>query len=256
MKTQGDREVTTLRLSDLTYEKVIGFYVKNIAIYFAVFAFVWLFWSHLILVDFATIFATPVPLGEALYSVRFILLWPFALAVLSFIIKKSMQALDMKPSNSLEFDGTSGEIFKKGVFISFNAGVFEELTYRWLAFSSAMVTSVFFNWITFGLYKWIMMTILVPIANWATLGYLEPQLLGSEWTIAAAIIVANGDFRSGHNLGLLNKINSWFMGMLFFYMVFHYGIVSAIVTHVLYDCFVFTMVAIGHALRGNSESVS
>lgn len=256
MKTQRGREVITLKLSDLTYQKVIGQYLKNIGTYFVVFAFVWMFWSQLILVDFATIFATPVPLGEALYSVRFILLLPFVFMILGAITDKCMSAFDLNPRKSLEFDGTSGEIFKKGMFISLNAGVFEELTYRWLAFSSAMVTSVFFNWITFGLYKWLMMTILVPIANWATLGYLEPQLLGTEWTIAAAIIVANGDFRSAHNLGLLNKINAWFMGMLFFYMVFHYGIVSAIVTHVLYDCFVFTIVAIGHALRGNSESVS
>jgi len=80
-----------------------------------------------------------------------------------------------------------------------------------------------------------------PIANWFTLGLLESWLLTpSLWHIGAGMLAANGAFRDGHKyLGLIGFLNAWFIGMFFFYLMFTYGLVAAIVVHFLYDALIF-----------------
>ena len=156
-------------------------------------------------------------------------------------------------------DGLRGEdpveIFLGGTVISLLAGVLEEVAFRWLIFFSAIVMIPVMDWLLLGFMglhwiKWIYMVVLCPVANFFTLGYLEQYLLnGYGWAVAAGIISANGDFRDGHRyLGPLGYVNSWFLGMYFFWVVFNYGLIAAIIIHFLYDFFIFCTVAFGASL--------
>ena len=147
------------------------------------------------------------------------------------------------------------EIFLGGTVISLLAGVLEEIAFRWLIFFSAIVIIPFVDRLLLGfmgihLIKWIYVIVLCPIANFFTLGYLEQYLLnGYGWAVAAAIISANGDFRDGHRyLGPLGYVNSWFLGMYFFWVMFNYGLIAAIIIHFLYDFFIFCTGALGTSL--------
>lgn len=46
-----------------------------------------------------------------------------------------------------------GEVLIHGMWISLNAGVFEEIIFRWLRFAIAMIMLPFLNLITFGLFQ-------------------------------------------------------------------------------------------------------
>lgn len=227
---------------DLPKLPLLSGYIKLFAGAFVIYTVIWLFWRQYILVDFNTIFTSTVPLGEALWSVRWLFVWP---VVFITVLPLILRLLGYQVNDDIDLSHTTaGEVLTQTLFISFCAGIFEELIFRWLSFSVDMVIATFFNWITFGLYKWCMVTIVLPLANWATFGYLQPQLLGSEWVIGAAVVMANANFRSNHTRGIVSKINAWFLGMVFFYMMFHYGILSAIVAHILYDCIVFALMAV------------
>lgn len=174
-------------------------------------------------------------LSGAIGSVWFIFAWAAGLSLLA-CLANARRPRAHEP----------GEIFWAGIWISAMAGFFEELAWRGFNFLSAMAIVTLVNWLTFGLSKWLYTELLGPVANWATLGYLEPQLLGGSWVIGAAILSANADFRNGHRyLGLFGYVNSWFIGMVMFYLVFHYGLLAAIVAHILYDLCIFTVRAIG-----------
>ena len=230
---------------DVACVKLTLIYVMLFTIVLAAFGFIWFFWRDYMLISTDTIFASTKPLGEALASVWWMFcLWPFAAFIISAIYYKIVPQKNVVPDTDLP----PGLIVLKGIYLSANAGFFEELIYRWLVFLSAMPIAVFFNWITFGFYKWLMVTILLPLANWATLGTLSPQLLGSEWTIGAAVIMANAHFRDGHK-GLIAHINTWLLGMVLFWLMFNYGIWAAIAAHFIYDCIAFTLYAVEMAIK-------
>jgi len=128
----------------------------------------------------------------------------------------------------------------RGWWVSLNAGVFEEFVYRAWLFLIVMPVLQFVNFITFGLVEWVYSWWL-PVVNWATFGALEPQLLHSGWLLGAAISMAASMFSDAHKyLGWIGYINSWFLGMIMFFLVFNYGLLTAIVAHVLYDVVVLT----------------
>jgi hypothetical protein len=130
----------------------------------------------------------------------------------------------------------------KGWWVSLNAGVFEELIFRWMVFFSAMVLIPFVNWLTLGLVKWFYVHVSIPIANFFTFHALDAQLHDPRsWVLGAALISASISFRDRHKyLGPIGWVNSWFGGMVLFWLVFHYGLLTAIVAHILYDVVVFT----------------
>ncbi len=236
---------------DIPSWKITLGYVIYFSCYLCIFGVVWYFWRDLMLISTDTIFSTVVPITTALLSVWWLFdLWPFVAATGSYGIHKILGIQDNTPPTRLQ----PGLIFLKGIYISINAGFFEELIYRWLGFLVAMPTAVCLNWITFGLYKWLMITVLIPLANWTTLGSLSPQLTGSEWTIGAAIIMSNASFRDGHK-GLFARINSWFLGMVMFWLMFNYGIWSAIAAHILYDCIVFAIIATFTAVKRHQDTL-
>jgi hypothetical protein len=122
----------------------------------------------------------------------------------------------------------------------------------------AMIVLPFLNFLLFGfipgyegLLHWLYGYAFVPLADFVTFGALHDMLFHPvSWTIGAAIITANGSFMDAHEQnGIFNQINSWFIGMVMFYLMFHYGLLTAIVAHVLYDVVVFACAALAASWR-------
>ncbi|HSX33129.1 MAG TPA: hypothetical protein VLF91_02215 [Candidatus Saccharimonadales bacterium] len=149
------------------------------------------------------------------------------------------------------------ETLVKGWWVSLNAGFFEEVTFRLLSFLTAMVMLRFFNYITFGFVHLFYRYVLLPPANFMTFGLLHQQLYSPmSWLVGAALLSAAAKFRNGHSYqGTFGLINSWYLGMVFFYVMFHYGILAAIIAHALYDGIIFTVESIGAAIDDRRQPV-
>ena len=216
--------------------KLTGNYALTFAGMLAVYLiFEWL-WGDLILLSFGDLAKFDL---TGLVKVWFIFAWAFAA---TWVLGKLFGQSDEDPA----------EIFTSGLWISLNAGVFEELIYRWLVFFSAMVVIPVFDWvIPWDLWRLLYTEILIPLANFTTFGALEPQLYHpASWVVGAAIVSASIAFRDVHAyLGLIGLVNSWFFGMVMFYLTFNYGILVAIIAHVLYDVIVFSTIAAGAKRR-------
>jgi hypothetical protein len=140
------------------------------------------------------------------------------------------------------------EILLPGVVISIWAGVMEEICFRWLIFLSAIVGAkvtnfIFFGFLGFGVPEWFYLTVMGPIANFFTMGGLEDWLFHpASWAVGVAVLSANGFFRAGHKYqGIVGFVNSWFIGMFLFYIMFTYGLLAAILVHFLYDLLIFVL---------------
>ncbi len=135
------------------------------------------------------------------------------------------------------------------------AGFAEEICFRWLIFFGAIVSVkifnfLFFGFLGFGIGEWLHVNIFGHIADWATLGFLHDQLYSkSGWAVGAAMLMANAAFRDGHKYqGWFGILNSWFLGMFFFWMLFTHGLLAAILVHALYDIIVFTIGILGYKI--------
>ena len=141
---------------------------------------------------------------------------------------------------------TAEDLLLGGTMVSVWAGVVEEICFRWIIFYGVMCTLqllnfFFFGWLGFGLLDFIYSWALVPVADFARFEYLQPQLKSEfGWFVGAAIISSNGRFREGHAYqGFRGYVASWFLGMFFFWIMFNYGLLEAIVVHFLYDFLIF-----------------
>jgi len=180
-------------------------------------------------------------LFAGLTNVWYIFAWAFLYTgvAVAFLIRRRKPSVN---SASSQFWG--------GLWMSVKAGVLEELVFRWLLVLSAPVLVTIVNAITFGGFRWLHLHILLPVANWATLGILEPQLHASNWVMAASILWAAGAFRNGHAyLGPVGYVNSWFIGMIMFYVVFNYGLITAMVVHFVYDAIILSIIALSVVFR-------
>lgn len=143
------------------------------------------------------------------------------------------------------------EDWAKNMVASLMAGVFEELTFRWVLFYSAFIGVLVSNFLFLGFIsselefpRILAEYIFNPLANLATFESYD-FLVYKGWWFGASVLAANAKFRNGHKYqGLLGLINSWYIGLFLFDIMFKYGIVSAIVIHFLYDVIVFTIVYI------------
>lgn len=185
-------------------------------------------------IEFMELWSSKRSLWDGLAKVWFIFAWCISLAFLLNIVP----VLRKTPRRS-----EPGYIFTKGTWLSVNAGFFEEIFYRWVMLFGAMIALKVFNVITFGFVQWLYETLLTPFANWTSLGLLNEQLSGQHgWLFAAAIVVANMHFAGMHGKGrgrldgTIAVVNSWYMGLILFYLAFNYGLWVAIVAHILYDC--------------------
>ena len=134
------------------------------------------------------------------------------------------------------------QLFAVGTLQSVIAGVLEEISFRWLIFISAVVgikigNFLFFGWAGFGIGEWFELHVAGPVVNFLTLGYLSDVLANPEsWAVGAAMLSANAFFRDGHKyLGFFGYINSWFIGMFMFWLLFQYGLLACILAHFVYD---------------------
>jgi len=187
----------------------------------------WLVAKDAMVVSFAMPWQSRGSLLEGLGQVWFIFAWAVGVNVI-------WQIYHMAKSTSVPQN--LGELFLKGIWLSVLAGFFEEIIYRWLAFLSAMVVVTFLNFISFGLAHWAYADVLAPLANIATLHALDPQLTSMGWVLAAAVVSVAASFRDAHEYqGFFGLVNSWFGGMVFFWLMFNYGLWTAIVAHILYD---------------------
>ena len=151
-------------------------------------------------------------------------------------------------------------IFIGGTLISIFAGVTEEIAFRWLLFFGSFLTIgatnwAFFGFLGFGLPEWFFTVIWGPLASFTTFGHLEPWLSHpSGWLFGAALLSSNAFFRNGHKyLGPLGYVNSWFLGMFFFYVMFTHGLLAAIFIHFLYDFLIFSTSALITLFAGRGK---
>lgn len=152
----------------------------------------------------------------------------------------------IRKRNNPELNKHAEVIIGLGCLVSTWAGVVEELAFRWIIFYGEIVGYTFINFILFGfqgtgLIEWIFMNVSGPIANVLTLGLMHNYLFSSlGWAVGAAMVSSNGQFGEGHSYqGFFGWINSWFIGMFFFYLMFQYGLFTSIIVHFLYDMFLF-----------------
>lgn len=138
------------------------------------------------------------------------------------------------------------EYLQRGFWVSVRAGLMEEVLFRWLLFMFMIVFVKVVNFILlgfagFGLVELLHNYVMGPVANFFTLGLLSNLLVDpAVWAVGAGLLAANAKFRDGHKyLGFIGLVNSWFIGMFFFYLMFKYGLLAAIVVHFLYDLFIF-----------------
>jgi hypothetical protein len=186
--------------------------------------------------QFGTVWSIDNDVPAGLARVYPIFIWVVAITLLTGLVMRAKR---------IPRDAPPRFIFLTGGWISINAGFFEEIIWRWLLLLSAPVILTVLNWVTFGFVHWLYGQVLIPVANFATIGILEPQLLTANWLLGATVISVNGHFRQSHERnGLLAYVNSWFVGMVMFYLMFNYGIWSAIVAHTVYDVLAFTTAAI------------
>ena len=145
----------------------------------------------------------------------------------------------------------ASEVFVPGLIHSVLAGVVEEIAFRWLIFLPAIATGTFISMLLCSVPEWIFMKILAPVADFATFGKMHEYLFHSAgFGVGMAMLGANAAFRDGHKYqGLLGVVNSWFLGIYFFWVLFNYGLPAAILVHILYDAVIFTTASLVLAFK-------
>jgi len=153
---------------------------------------------------------------------------------------------DIFTHNDKETNRYAENIIVGGTLVSLRAGIFEEITFRWLFFLDNIVSVkianfLFFGFLGFGIPSWFHNYFVGPIANFTTFHGLESQIFHSTgWAVGAAMLTTNAFFRDGHRYqGLLGVVNSWFGGMFLFWIMFKYGLPAAILIHFVYDFLIY-----------------
>ncbi len=163
---------------------------------------------------------------EWLWSARWLFAWGTGFtALVSFLTY-----------NKVSTNRYAERILTFGTISSFRAGIFEEITYRWALFFAFIVLVKIAGWFT--LIRWIYLCI-IATADFFTFSYVHDMLYSHGWFIGAAIISANASFRDGHKYqGFVGLVNSWYIGMFLFKLMFAFGLIPVILIHLLYDVFI------------------
>ena len=228
------------------------------------------FWSLIVIIVVKAIWPNFIPLNilhfwetkKSLYewftSAGWFFIWGIFLFIVIYLVKASqISYMDLRETSPKK-------ILKAGVVISMRAGVIEEICFRWLIFLAGIVTIRISNWILggfmgseYGLPKWFYMHIIGPLANFMTAGYVHDIIFHPNgWFIGAALISANSLFRDGHSYqGIIGWIDSWFFGMLMFFILFKYGLIACIILHFSFDMMLFILVAITTIIHKKSYGI-
>lgn len=166
--------------------------------------------------------------------------WPILLWAVGVTILVSMLTTNGRTENH-HAEG----LFLRGTLVSLWAGVIEELNYRWVIFFTSIVlvkilNFFFFGFAGFGVLETLYVHVSGPVADFFTLGKLH-SVIGdtTTWAAGAGLLTANGFFRDGHKYqGWIGWINSWFIGMFMFWLLFEYGLTACILVHFVYDFFI------------------
>jgi hypothetical protein len=182
---------------------------------------------------------------DGLRLVWFIFAWGFGLQSLVQIVR----VFKRRPR-----DANFHQLFKHGIYISAHAGFFEELIFRLYAFLSFIILLVFLDDHSSHLIKTAATRALLPAANFFTFGFFHNQFTGTDWALGVAVILGSLFFRSAHvHYGRFSKANVWVIGLVMFWLVFNYGLLTAILAHILYDLAVFTAIALTAPLQPKSD---
>lgn len=181
-----------------------------------------------------------------------ILAWGFGVTLVTSMYGRiNGDGLSLQTLQMFDFKTSKAGMFWKGFKLSAWAGIAEEIAFRWLLFygafaSLAIMNFLFFGWAGFGLPEWFHLNVWGAVANWTTFGGLEHWIYyPGTWLIGAAMLYANAFFRDGHKyLGIVGILNSWFIGMFLFYIMFNYGLLAGIMLHFVYDLLIFSTIAI------------
>lgn len=182
--------------------------------------------------------------------------WPFlawGFGIQAVILLAHWEARFMK--NAFQ-EASAWEILKAGTLVSLWAGVMEELSFRWLIFYANIVwvkvaNFFVFGFLGFGLARFFHLNLFGPIADYTTLGSLHAFLFSPvTWAVGGSMLVTNAVFRDGHTYqGWFGRLNSWFLGMAFFWLMFRFGLPAAILIHFLYDFVIFGTIALFATIR-------
>lgn len=172
------------------------------------------------------------PTADALQSLWFIPVWAVAINV--FALGFQMWRGKRLPNKS------PGEVMKLGVVVATLAGIFEELSFRWILFLSSIALYTLSNFLFCGIPEWLSLNLFVPLADYGTLKLMSDLLYHPEgWLVGAAILSTAAVFREGHSYqGFFGWVDSWFFAMVMFYILFAYGLPVCIIAH-----FTFNLVA-------------
>jgi hypothetical protein len=137
-----------------------------------------------------------------------------------------------------------------GAWVSLNAGLFEEIVFRLYAFLCFVIG---LHWLDERLWQSLSGMAngaILPAANFLSFGLFREQFAGPDWAVGIAVIIGGLFFRSAHiHYGKFSKLNVWVVGMVMFWLTFHYGLLTAIAAHFLYDLCVFTVIAFSAPLQ-------
>lgn len=179
--------------------------------------------------------------GSAVISVFFLFLYAGSSRVLLYAVLKHKRRYRIAEPSTIIWRGT---------YTNVHAAICEELVYRGFVLMALMPALVLLNYITLGVLQPIFEEVLLPVANWMTLGLLSDWLNHSEgWILGAAILTSNFVFAITHlDLPPRTQIYIWFFGMIMFWTLFQYGLFAAIIVHFLHNMLILGIDAVGNAL--------
>lgn len=136
-------------------------------------------------------------------------------------------------------------MIKHGLWVSGHAGLFEELVFRLYGFLAAMSLLEYINHLVAGWLSTAATSAILPVADAVTLGFLHQQLRAEPWSVGVAIIIGSWFFSSAHiHYGRFSKVNVWLIGLVMFWLTFNYGLLTAILAHIIYDFAVYVAIAL------------
>ena len=202
--------------------------------------FVAAFTAFLVILFFNWLFPDVIPfdtfelwrIRQGIWSDWLVASWPIFAWAVGVTVLVSLFTRNTRKQNLM-----AEQLFAVGTLQSVVAGVWEEISFRWLIFISAVVGIKIVNFLFFGFPEWFELHVVGPVANFLTLGYLSDVLANPEsWAVGAAMLSANALFGNDHKyLGFFGYVNSWFIGMFMFWLLFQYGLLACILAHFVYD---------------------
>jgi len=232
----------TLRLLTSSDEKLQanwGLWIFQASIIAAIAGTIKYFFPSSIPFDFFQLWHTTGSVSDWMFASWPILTWAVVVTLIASAVTRNSRLENIHAETFLE----------RGLWVSLRAGVMEEIVFRWLLLMTGIVGAKVGDWLLGGEFfnhglVWVIYTyILAPVADFTSFGLLHSVLgAGAVWSVAAGVIIANRKFRDGHKyLGWFGFLNSWFIGLYFFYLTFTFGLVAAIVVHFTYDALIFTI---------------